>query len=94
MAVFHKYKSIYTHTNKIKVLIKEIGPHEYYKQLRLKNLEENKPLLMSCFYLESKMDGIHLCYKYPLAPCSIMVLDNRYENLPLEGWKLVRNDRF
>ena len=49
---------------------------------------------MKDFYLESKMDGIHLCYKYPLAPCSIMVLDDRYENIPFDGWKIERNQEF
>ncbi len=94
MAVLHKYRAIYTHTDTIKILMKEIGSHEYHRQLRLKKLEENKPMLMKHFYLESKIDGIHLCYQYPLGPCSIMVVDDRYENLPLQGWELIRDDGF
>ena len=94
MAIIHKYKAIYTEKDPIYELIEEIGPHEYYRLLRLKNLHENKPLLMKDFFLESKMDGIHLCYKYPMVSCSIMLLDNRYEKIPFEGWKLSRNEEF
>lgn len=94
MAIFHKYKAVYTKTKHIKELMEEIGPHEYYKNLRLKNLDENKPVLMKDFYLESKMDGIHLCYRYPMVGCSIMVVDDRYSALPKEGWEIVRNEEF
>ncbi|WP_431130052.1 hypothetical protein [Flagellimonas flava] len=94
MAIFHKYKTIYTKTTVIKELMEEIGRHEYYRQLRLKNLEENKPILMKNFFLESKMDGIHLCYRYPLLTCSIMVVDDRYNSLPKEGWEIMRNEEF
>nr|WP_297913647.1 hypothetical protein [uncultured Allomuricauda sp.] len=95
MTISYRYKSVYRIKNEasknvIFSLLKEIGPYEYYRQLELLNLVENKPILLREFYLESKLDGIHLCYRYPMLSCSIMTV-NGYDNVPLSGWDLEEN---
>lgn len=95
MAIFHKYKPIYQSPDNqvIYDLLKEIGHYEYFRQLEQKHLLEQKPILRRDFFLEAKQDGIHLCYRYPQAECSIMLVEG-YVTVPMEGWKLLKNEDF
>ncbi|MEM6863554.1 MAG: hypothetical protein AAF575_00165 [Bacteroidota bacterium] len=54
-------------------LLKEIGQYDYDSALDQKHLP--RPLLITDFFLEHKEDGIHICYDYPMAKCSIMKVD-------------------
>lgn len=72
-------------------LLKEIGAYDFEAALHQRHL--SKPLDMQGYFLELKEDGVHLCYRYPLVACSIMLVNN-YDNLPLTGWELEKINRY
>lgn len=75
----------------IRRLLLEIGQYEYDANLERLGYAEHKPFNKD-FYLETSIDCILLCYRYPSGHrVKIMKVDN-YDNLPKDGWQLMKDN--
>lgn len=78
----------------IRVLMKEIGAYRYERALENMKITEQKPMSMSGFYLESNEHCIFLCHRYPSGYILKLMKVDEFEQIPKEGWKLVKEKRY
>ena len=85
-----KYLFRYYNWSVIKKLLIEIGQYEYDPNLERMGLIEQKPISKDGFYLETNLDGIFLCYRYPSRTTFKIMKVDRYDNVPKDGWEIIQ----
>ena len=77
----------------IKKLLFEIGKHDY--ELALQNMQiKDPPFSMEGFYLEANNNCIFLAYRYPSRVVVNIMKVEKYTYIPIDGWKLVKEQAF